>query len=452
MLLSEQDAKAISRRLLSRVEAADAEVNIQSRDLSHLRFAANAFTTAGRREDASVSLTVWVGGRKATASTNELEDASLSALAKEAEQAAAVSPADREYVPSPGPQEYPSVGGYVESTAAVSVARRAQAVSDIIGACEKERVLGAGYHDTQASASARATKNGDSGYHRASEVGLSVTARTADGSGSGYFNRDHYDAARLDTARIAREAIGRALRSREPRPLDPGVYTVVLEPQAVADLVGLLRLAFDARSADEGRSAFSAPAGRTRVGEKILDERLSVHSDPWHPEVPGAPFTPAGVPARKMHLVRAGVLETLVYTRFWARQKNKEATPGPVNAIMEGAGTAASLDEMIADTRRGLLVSRFWYLRPTDPRTVSYTGLTRDGLFWIQDGKVAHPVRNLRFNQSILQMLAPGKVDMIGVPERVSRSEGGGFFGAVPLLFPALKVKEFRFTSPSDAV
>jgi len=452
MLLSEQDAGAISKQLFSHVKAADAEVSFQSRDLSHLRFAANAFTTAGRREDASVSLTVWVDGRKATASTNELDDASLRALVAEAERAAAVSPVDREYVPSLGPQEYIPVDSYVETTASVSVGQRAQAVSDVIAACEKQKVLGAGYHDTQGLADAHATKNRNFGYHRMSEAGLSVTARTPDGSGSGYFNRDHHDVARLDTARIAREAIDRALRSREPRPLDPGVYTVVLEPQAVADLVGLLRFAFDARSADEGRSPFSAPAGRTRLGEKIFDERLSVHSDPWHPEVPGAPFTAAGVPARKTHLIRAGALETLVYTRFWAQQRDKEATPGPVNLIMEGTAKAASLDEMIADTKKGLLVSRFWYLRPTDPRTASYTGLTRDGLFWIEDGKVAHPVRNFRFNQSVLQMLAPGNVDLIGAPERVSRSEGGGFLGAVSLLLPALKVKEFRFTSPSDAV
>src|SRR5262249_24568845 len=155
---------------------------------------------------------------------------------------------------------------------------------------------------------------------------------TPDGSGSGYFMRNHFDIARLDTGRIAREAIRKALESRDPRPLDPGSYTVILEAQAAADLLSGFAFSFDARSADEGRSPFSAPGGSTKVGQKLFDERINVYSDPWHLELPDAPATNGGIPAEKLYLVRYGVLERLSYSRFWAQQKQKEPTPGPVNS------------------------------------------------------------------------------------------------------------------------
>jgi predicted Zn-dependent protease len=446
-MLSEKEARAICDTLLGHVSAADAEVAVTSSDESHLRFAANAFATSGRREDVSVGVTVWIDKKKGTASTNEIDAGSLKGVVREAEQIAAVSPVDREYLPTLGPQPYRAVTAYVEATANVPVAARAKAVNDIIAACEKDGVTGAGFHQAEGRALARVTKNGGAVFHRASEIGLSVTARTPDGTGSGYFNRDHFDVARLDTGRIAREAIGKALRSRDPRTVDPGVYTVILEPQAVADLLGFMRFLFDARSADEGRSPLSAPGGKTKLGEKVFDERLNVFTDPWHPEAPASPFAQGGLPAQKFHLVRSGVVETLIYSRFWAQQKGKEPTPGPVNGVIEGSGAPVSLDDMVKDTTRGLLVSRFWYLRPVDQRTALITGLTRDGVWLVEGGKVQHPVRNLRFNQSVLQMLAPGNLDAIGAPERVTGGEGGG-----AVLMPALKVKEFRFTSQSEAV
>ncbi|MBI3950496.1 MAG: hypothetical protein HY314_08590 [Acidobacteria bacterium] len=252
-----------------------------------------------------------------------------------------------------------------------------------------------------------------------------------------------------ETARIAREAIRKALDSRHPRTLEPGVYTVILEPQAVADLLSFFAFAFDARSADEGRSLFSAPGAKTKLGEKIFDQRINLYSDPWHPELPGSQSAQAGIPAQKIYLVRNGLVENLIYSRFWAQQKGKEPTPGPVNGIMESSAPPVSVEEMIRTTARGLLGGRFWHIRTVDPRTALLTGLTRDGVWYIENGKIQYPVRNFRFNQSIIQMLAPGNVEMIGAPERVGSSEGQG--GSASLL-PALKVKEFHFTSQSEAV
>jgi predicted Zn-dependent protease len=210
-----------------------------------------------------------------------------------------------------------------------------------------------------------------------------------------------------------------------------------------------LAFAFDARSAEEGRSPFSAPGGKTKVGQKIFDERINVYSDPWNPELPGSASTQSGIPAEKIYLVRNGVLENLVYSRFWATQKGKEPTPGPVNNIMESSERPSTLEEMIKNTDRAILLGRLWYIRGVDPRTALQTGLTRDGIWYIENGRVQYPVKNFRFNQSLMELLAPGNVEMIGAPERVGSAEGQGGSSA---LLPALKVKEFHFSSQSEAV
>ncbi|HWX23131.1 MAG TPA: metallopeptidase TldD-related protein, partial [Candidatus Binatia bacterium] len=258
--------------------------------------------------------------------------------------------------------------------------------------------------------------------------------------------RNHFDIARLNTARIGRESIQKALTSQNPHTLEPGVYPVILEEQAAGDLI---HLGFDARSADEGRSPYSVPGGKTKVGEQIFDERINVYSDPWHPELPASSAAQDGIPAEKIYFVRNGVLENLHYSRYWAQKQGKQPTPGPVNSILESSMPGVSVEEMIKSTARGLLVSRFWYIRGVDPRTELFTGLTRDGVWYIENGKIQYPVRNFRFNQSLLELLAPGNVEMIGAAERVSGSESQGR-GAE--LMPALKVKAFHFSSQSEAV
>lgn len=450
-LLTEQEARALTERLLSFVKAEDATVGVTSETYSHLRFAANAFSTSGRRENRTATVTVWLdgeGGRKrGAASTNEFDDASLRAAVEEAERLARLSPVDRDYVKTLERQTYQPTRGYTEGTAEISPADRARKIGDIIAESEKAGVVSAGFHQARGQAGAFATKNGNFGYERTSLVSLSMTARTRDGQSSGYFLRNHFDVNRLDTARIAREAIRRALEGRDARAMEPGAYTVILEPQAVADLLGGLAFGFDARAAEEGRSPYSQPGGKTRVGEKIFDERLNVYSDPWNVELPGPMAAQAGMPAQKLYIVKDGVLQNLVYSRSWAARKKTEPTPGPVNTILESSAPTVPVEEMIRTTDRGLLVSRFWYIRSTDPRTASLTGLTRDGVWYIEGGKIKHPVKNFRFNQSIIRMLAPGNVLQVGASERVSSSEGQN-----ASLLPALKLKAFTFTSQSEAV
>jgi len=231
------------------------------------------------------------------------------------------------------------------------------------------------------------------------------------------------------------------VRSQQPKPIEPGVYPVILEPQAVEDLIGFLTGSLDARTADEGRSPFSGKDGKTRVGESIFNERLNLYSDPAHAELPSIPSTAEGIPASRVSLVKAGVVENLVYSRFWAQERKRDPSPGPVNYILESSTPPVSMADMIKGMERGLVISRFWYVRQIDPRAIMLTGLTRDGLWWVDKGQVRYPVRNLRFNQSVLAMLAPWNVEAIGAPVR-----------RAPLMVPALKLAAFTFTSISDAI
>ncbi|MCG3162474.1 MAG: hypothetical protein JMDDDDMK_03729 [Acidobacteria bacterium] len=449
MLITEKEAKALCQKILGLTKADDAQVRVISGAQTHQRFAANSFTTGGASENTSVALTVWIAKKKGLATTNDLSDGALRAMAEEAERIARISPVDREYLPTLGAQAYRATGGYTAATEQAAPANRAKAIAEIIAAGGKDSMQLAGLHQAIDTATASVTKNGNFFYDRKSRVTLSATARTQTGDGSGYFSRSHFDAAKLDTAMIARTAIQKALASRSPQTLDAGAYTVILEAQAVADLLRILRFVLDARGAEEGRSAFSAPGGKTRLGEKMFDERVNIISDPAHPDAPDAPATAEDVPAEKLWIVRNGVLESLAYSRYWAQQKGKAPTLGPVlNTILTSSAAPVKLDEMIASTERGLLVSRFWYYRPVDMRTLTFTGLTRDGLWLIEGGKIKRAARNFRFNQSLIEMLAPGAIDAIGAPERVSESENNAF----PMLMPPLKIKRFNFSSQSDAV
>jgi predicted Zn-dependent protease len=448
MLFTETESRTIAERALSFVKAGDAMVTVRGRVHSHLRFAANTFQTNGHSESVGVTIRVWVDRKRGEAFTSDPGDGDLRRTAEQAEAIARISPVDVEYLPTLGAQRYKPTASFSDATARISLDDRARQINDAIVASEKAGVISAGFHQTDLLSVGQATRNGNFAFHRTSLVSLGMTSRPPDGSSSGYFLRSHVDASRFDAGRVAREAIRRALESRDARPIDPGQYPVILEPQAVADLMEGVYI-FDARSSDEGRGAFSGPGGSTRVGEKVFDERINILSDPWHPELPGDIRTNDGVPAERFFLVRNGALETLVNSRFWASQKGRQPTPGPANTILESSAPPVSVEDMIKASPRALLVSRFWYIRIVDPRTAALTGLTRDGVWLVGNGRIQHPVRNLRFNQSIIRMLAPGNVELTGASERVGASENQGQDAG---LYPALKLRAFNFTSQSEAV
>ena len=420
--------------------AEDANVSVENVSESHARFADNRITTSGASRNLDITATVWVGRRRGAATGSDASGPALQQLAEEAVQIARVSPVHREYLPTVGPFAYGEDRGYAVATAEVDLGARATVLASALEACHAANVTGAGFHSAGATATAIATANGNRRYFQSTNADFSMTARTPDGTGSGYFSADHFDLARLDARHVVEQAVGKAIRSRDPKPIEPGIYPVILEPQAVADLVGSMTN-FDARTADEGRSAFSGKDGRTRVGEKLFHESLNLYSDPAHPDLPVSPSTGEGIPASRLSLITNGTLENLAYSRYWANEKNVAPTAGPVNFVLETSGPVTPVEEMIGQTRRGLLISRFWYVRLIDQRSLMLTGLTRDGMWLIENGKIVHPVRNLRFNQSVLAMLAPHNVEAIGPSQRKA-----------PLMVPALKLAEFTFTSVSDAI
>jgi predicted Zn-dependent protease len=443
-MLNRDDAIKICETVLAHAKAAgaeDASVSLSDSVESHARLADNRVTTSGRADDIDITATVWVGKRRGATTVNDSSAAALQQLANDAVQIARLSPVQREYVPTLGPLQYGDDRGYAAATANLDLAARAKSLQAVLDSCRAQKVTGAGFHTTRVSATAAATANGNRRYFRSTRADFSVTARTPDGTGSGYFSGDHFDISRLDVPHIATQAINKAITSRQPQPIEPGNYPVILEPQAVADLIGTLTGAFDARSAEEGRSAFSARDGKTRLGEQMFNDRINLYSDPANPVLPAAPVTDEGIPAARLSLIKGGVIENFRYTRYWAEQKKRDATPGPVNYILDSTQPPTPIDEMIKGMQRGLLISRFWYVRLVDPRTLVLTGLTRDGLWWIENGQVKNPVRNLRFNQSVLGMLAPRNVEAIGTPQRLA-----------PYVVPALRLGSFTFTSVSDAI
>ena len=443
-MLTRDEALKLCETVLAHAKAAGAEdavVEVDNTTEAHARFADNHITTSGRSDDLVINASVWIERRRGSVTGNDANAEALARMANEAVQIARVSPVHREYVPTPGPAEYAESRAFAAATANVDVVARAKALEGVLSTCRSAKVAGAGFHTASATAAAAATANGNRRYFQSSEAGLSVTARTADGTGSGYYAGDHFDLAKLDTQEIAQQAVDKAVRSRAPKPIEPGVYPVILESQAVADLLGFLVNSLDARTADEGRSAFSSKGGETKVGEKLFHERLNLYSDPMHAEMPAVPSTEDGVAATRVSLIKGGVLENLRYSPYWARERKLSPTPGPVNYIFESAPTPTPMDQMIKTMKRGLLISRFWYVRLVDPRTIVLTGLTRDGLWWVENGEVQHPVRNLRFNQSVLGMLAPWNVEAIGPTRRLS-----------PYMVPSLRLSAFTFTSISDAI
>jgi predicted Zn-dependent protease len=218
---------------------------------------------------------------------------------------------------------------------------------------------------------------------------------------------------------------------------------VILEPAAVAVLLERIFFGLDARQADEGRSFLSKAGGGTKLGEKMVDERVNIYSDPLNPELPTSTWTGDGRPQEKISWIEKGVVKNLSYSRYWAEKKGVKAIPGPDGAIMEG-GTK-SLEELIAGTKKGVLVTRLWYIRDVDPQSLLLTGLTRDGTFYIENGKIQYPIKNFRFNESPVIML--NNLEELGKVERTVSVESNANY-----LLPPLKIRDFTFSSLSDAV
>ena len=441
-ILTKEEAKKIIDKVLAYSKADEMSVNLSGGRRGNIRYARNAVSTSGESDNISLAVTAVFGKKSGTATINEFDDASLEKTVRRAEEIARLAPENPEYMPMLGPQTYLNTNPYAESTAKIDPNYRAQATFDSIDPCRKKNLTAAGYLEDNTGFNAIGNSKGLSAYNRQTSVEFSITVRTADGLGSGYGTRDVTDVSKLSTKDTTEVAMQKAMASVNARALEPGKYTVILEPAALvsnidASLMDSLVRSMDARNADEGRSFLSKKGGGTRLGEKLFDERVTIYSDPTNSEVPDGAFSGDGRPQEKVTWIEKGVVKNLSYSRYWADKKGVKAIPPGGNFIMEG-GTQ-SLADMIKGTEKGILVTRLWYIRAVDPQTLLYTGLTRDGTFYIENGQIKFPVKNFRFNESPVIML--NNLESMGKPVRI----GGN-------LVPPLKIRDFTFTSLSDAV
>jgi predicted Zn-dependent protease len=444
-LLSREEAKALADRVLALSSADQTRVNITTQWSGNTRFADGSITTSGSVTNTTVTVTVTAGKRQASASTNVLDETSLKRTVDLAARLAQLAPEDPELMPELGPQAYTTVNGFSQETAELDAESRAAAIRRAVTAAASAgnaagQIFTAGYLETNARVVAVATSRGLFAYHRTTDADFSMTARTPDGTGSGWARTAARDWGGIDTATLGRIAAQKAVASRKPQTIEPGMYTAVLEPQAVTDLIPLLAGALNARNADEGRSPFSKADGGTRIGEKVADDRVTLYSDPADRELSSQPFDNQGLPIGRTVWIEKGVLKNLAYTRFWAQKQGARPTGAPLAGGLALVGGSKTTEELIAGCTRGILVTHFFYIRALDPRTVLLTGLTRDGTFLIERGKITRALKNFRWNESPLLLL--NRLEDIGRPEP---TEAGR-------MMPALRVRGFDFTSLSDAV
>ena len=443
-VMPREQAQSLIEKVVKMSKADEISVNVNSGYQADVRFAANQMSTAGGVVNGTVTVQSTIGKKHAAAVTNDLSDESLRRTVEQSEVLAKLSPDDPETMPGLGPQTYLPVSGYFDSTANLTPEERARAA---LTALEPARRAGdlkaAGFIVVNSGANALGNSKGLFAYNRSTTANYTLTVRTDDGTGSGWAGAEHPDWKQLDFSALSSRAIEKARLSRNPVAIEPGRYTVILEPQAVGDLVQLMAFALAARNADEGRSAFAKQGGGNKIGEKIVDSRVTIVSDPQDPQLLAQPYDGQGLPLSRQVWVENGVLKQLFYSRFWAQKQGKQATGFPSSIKMEGGTT--SMDDMIKSTPRGVLVTRLWYLRQVDPRTILFTGLTRDGTFLIENGKISKAIKNFRFNESPLFLL--GNLEAMGPAVRIAGTEQGG-----PVVMPPIKAKDFNFTSLSDAV
>ncbi|MGA9648899.1 TldD/PmbA family protein [Pedobacter sp.] len=436
-ILSKEEAQAILKKVIGFSKADSCEVSLRGSDGGNIRYARNAVSTAGQISVMSLGVSSTFGKKTGSATINEFDDASLQKVVKRAEELAMLAPENPEFMPLLGPQTFAESKTFNAATAAITPDTRAEMVGKSLGVSKAAGLDAAGFLENSTNFNAIMNSKGLFAYNKGTNVSFSVTVRNKQGTGSGYIEQDFNDLAKMDTLALSKIAASKANGSAGAKAIEPGKYTVILEPLAASDMLGNMFRGFDARSADEGRSFMSKKGGGTRLGEQLFSENVNIYSDPMNPELPSSTWTGDGLPVKRTQWVEKGVVKNLSYSRYWAAQKNVEPIPFSRSIVMEGGNQ--SLEDLIKSTEKGILVTRFWYIRSVDPQTLLLTGLTRDGTFYIENGEIKFPLKNFRFNESPVIML--NNVEALGKPVRT----GTG-------MIPPMKIRDFTFTSLSDAI
>jgi predicted Zn-dependent protease len=456
-MLTQDEAQSLAQKLIQFSTYPECQINISDSEQAYTRFANNGITTASFSRRRTVSISVTRDGQTGSYAVSEMDEAALRNAVKKAEELAAIAPPNPERLPPVGAQQFPKVSDFDEFTATARSPEMIPHVKTIVDASLKQKLVAAGLVERMHQVSAVANKAGLFGYHNSSDAQLTTTIRMADGSSSGWAGQPSTKLSEIDSAKLAATAIDKCLRWKNPQKMEPGNYTVVLEPTAAGDLVRLMAPSFSARSTEEGRTFLSKRGGGSLLGEKVFPEFINLRSDPFDSRQPSSPWTGDLLPTRAMKWIDNGTIANLAYDRYWASKTGKEPTPGGgggrglgggfgggggESLIMEGGD--ASLDQLIASVERGVLVTHFWYIRFVNQQTLQHTGLTRDGLFLIENGKISAPVMNFRFLESPVRLLKNTK--MLGKAVRVRGLEGG------MMIAPALVATDFPLPSISDAI
>jgi PmbA protein len=427
-------------RLAKESEADDTEVHVDEVDDSLTRFANNAIHQNVAEHGVTVSVRTVVDGRTARATTNRLDEDSLRAAIQASLSLAHSQPKDRHLLPLAGKQRYRAVKRFIDATAAIRPEDRARAVKRASDLAIKRGQVAAGIFATGCSQAAVGNSRGLFAAYRETHAEFSITM--TEGAATSWAKANSADVRAFDAQELALRASEKAHRAVNPRELDPGGYTVILEPAAVLDLVGFLFYDFAATALADKRSCLNE-----RMGKPLFGKNISIADDVYHPLQLGSNFDGEGMPRQRVQLVDGGVPRNLVYSRRAAKAARKSPTghgfalpneygEAAMNLVFGGGKT--SLEEMIASTERGLLVTRLWYIREVDPYEKVMTGMTRDGLYLVEKGRVTSAARNFRFNQSLIEMLR--NVEMLGPAVRATGEE------AFEMVVPAMKVRDFHFS------
>ncbi|HEY3414591.1 MAG TPA: TldD/PmbA family protein [Armatimonadota bacterium] len=425
-MMNRNDALNKVEQTLALVSSDTATVSLSANREGATRYANNIITQNVAADRITLRVSAAFGQKVGIATTNQLDADSLADAVKRAEDAARASDPDLEYLPPLGAQDYPEIHGHSADTAAAGPQDRARIVAALTGAPRNAGYRAAGSVTVSENFDAIGTSTGLRAYHPYTNARVLCTV-IADGA-SGWAGAGSYDLASISIDEIAERAFRKGEDARNPVEVEAGPTTVILEPQAVADLLEYLVWDMDAKAADEGRSVFTG-----KEGTRVAGPEITVRSQPAHPLVPGSPFLADGAAASDVQWLDAGTVKSLKTSRFWAQKTGRERVGMPGNVIMDGG--SASTQDLVARVERGLLVTRFWYIRTVDPMKQLLTGMTRDGVYRIEDGKIAGAALNMRFNESPLRMLA--NVKALGTPV-ATREE---------VVAPALLINDFHFTS-----
>jgi PmbA protein len=438
--LSPAELERIAEKILKLSAADETEVDVSAATDTLTRFANNTIHQNVAEHTLGISVRAVVDGRTARASTNKTDEESLRRVVRSAVTLARNQPENPDLLPLVGKQKYQKVSRFFSSTAGTTPEERARAVTRVCKKADKNKQTAAGIFASGSSSSVMANSKGLCARYEQTRSEFSITILEA--NSSGWAKSNSPDIRKLDPEDLAERAASAAAGSRAPREVPAGRYTTILSPSAVLDLVGFLFYDFAGTAVRDKRSCLTG-----RMGKKLFGDNITIWDDAYHPLQSGAPYDGEGVPRQKVLLVDRGVPKNLVYSRATAKKMKAKPTghgfslpneygEAPMNLVFSGGDTSA--DEMIRTTERGILVTRLWYIREVDPYEKILTGMTRDGTFLIENGRVSGGVRNFRFNQSVIEMLS--NVEMLG---RAVRAAGEESF---EMVVPPMKVRDFHFS------